>query len=190
MKKKSAFRQVFIEGKSSSRPQHLAFNQAWHKILWMVCPATAGSVFISSLYNGGDLICLWELLIVPPLFRFNEIWNTPDNDLAWKVNGFRGFYWKLYSHLLPDHRSIFSHSLLLGTPLRFCIAYWFPILAFVILWNWQVFWDYDSIRLENLTFPSFAEIFILYWYAAAILADICHLTLDKYNPIEWLFGQR
>ena len=87
-------------------------------------------------------------------------------------------------------------TIALGTPLRFCIAYWFPILVFVVVWNYEVVWAVSqgaialSTGLQMLTFPDFATRFIGFWYAACLLSDIAHLILDKYNPIEWLIGKR
>ena len=193
--KKSVEYQVFIKNRSSSRPQHLSFNDRWYRLLWFACPAAAVSMFASSLYHGGDILMFWELFFVPPLFRLHEIFATPDNDEAYKVHGFRGFYWTIYSRWFK-HRSVWSHTIALGTPLRFCIAYWFPILVFVVVWNYEVVWAVSqgaialSTGLQMLTFPDFATRFIGFWYAACLLSDIAHLILDKYNPIEWLIGKR
>jgi hypothetical protein len=193
--KKSVLRQVFIENKDSSRPQHLAFNEACHKVLWMVCTSAAVSSFVASIYQGGDLVFVWQLMLIPPLFRFHEIWATPDCDLAFKVRSFRGWYWSPYSKMLPKHRSIFSHSLLFGSPVRFCIAYWLPVLTFVLLWNHSVVYgvsqgDIDlTTGLSMITFPMFAANFIAYWYGSCILSDTAHMFLDKMNPVEWLIGE-
>lgn len=192
-KQNSAFYQVFVQGKTSSRPQHLAFNNMWYKILWMVCLATIGSVLASSVYHGGEAIFIWELLIIPPFFRLHELWATPDSDECYKVRGIRGWYWNLYSRMVK-HRSVWSHSLILGTPVRFCIGYWIPILTFLTIWNYDlIIYCIETDQIWSifpfLVLPNFAIEFILYWYAAAMLSDICHLFLDKYNLVEWFLGK-
>lgn len=149
-----------IGGESSNRPQHLAFNDTWHKFLWIACPIASISMSVSALNQGVEMGFVWQLWFVPPLFRFNEVFSPPDNDEAFKVNGFRGWYWTPYSRIFK-HRSIWSHSLLFGTPLRFCIAYWLPILLFVLGWNWQVIQTTESYNIEMLskfTFPHEAGI--------------------------------
>lgn len=196
MKKKSVEYQVFVEGKGSSRPQHLEFNEHCHRLLWFACPSAAVAMFASSIYNDTALTMVWELFLVPPLFRFHELWATMDNDEAYKVKGIRGFYWKGYSKQLPYHRHVLSHSLLLGTPLRFCIGYWIPILLFVLCWNYETVYGVSqgaialTTGLSLMTFPLFAARVIGFWYAAAILADICHMILDKYNPLQWFVGKK
>ena len=192
--KKSVEHQVFIQGKGSSRPQHLEFNAHLHRLLWFACPSAAIAMFASSMYHDTSLTVVWELFLVPPLFRFHEIFATCDNDLAYKVRGFRGFYWSLYSKLVSGHRSVWSHSLLLGTPIRFCIGYWLPILLFVLGWNWETVYAMSrgvvdvTTGITMLTFPDFAVRFLGFWFVSCILADITHMTLDKYNPVQWLIG--
>lgn len=197
-KKKSAAYRVFIKGDDSSRPEHLQFNDDCHKFLWIACPIAALSAGLAAIHQGVDIDLPWQLILVPPLFRFNEVWNPPDNDYAWKLKpGFRKFYWYIYSVMLPRHRSVFSHSLLFGTPLRFCIAYWIPILLFVLGWNYDLLstlWTTDAIAwftaIQLLSFPKWAIIFIGYWYAAAALSDTTHMILDRYNPIQWFIGKK
>jgi hypothetical protein len=178
--------EVFIKNKSSLRPQHLAFNAFCTKLLWFTCPSAVAAMAASSIYHGGDIIFIWELLAVPPLFRLHELWATPDNDEAYKVKGFRGFYWRLYSNHV-DHRSIFSHSITVGTLLRFLIGYWPLVLLFVIVWNWRLFYG-GNFDLQAIVIPMFSLKFLGYWYGACVLSDIAHLTLDKLNPIQWLIG--
>lgn len=177
---------VYVKNKSSLRPQHLAFNAFCTKLLWFACPSAVAAMFASSIYHGGDIVFVWELLAIPPLFRLHELWATPDNDLARKVKGFRGFYWNLYSNYV-EHRSIFSHSITIGTLLRFLIGYWPIILLFVALWNWQLF-SQETFQFQNIVVPMFAIKFLVFWYSACVLSDIAHLTLDKLNPIQWLIG--
>jgi uncharacterized metal-binding protein len=195
-----------IGGESSNRPQHLAFNDTWYKFLWFACPSFSLAAGVATISQGVDIGFIWEPLFIPSLFRFHEIFATPDNDEAYKVKGFRGFYWTPYARKFK-HRSLWSHTLTFGTPMRFCIAYWFPILAFVLGWNAQVlyshwgafdptmntdisYWlSFTGSLLSSLTFPVSAAIFIGYWYFAALLSDLAHLILDRYNPIEWFVGK-
>jgi len=198
-KSKNVAYQVFVEGDSSLRPQHLAFNQAWYRVLWMVCPAISLSVAAAAIHKGANIGFVWEIWFVPPLFRFNEIWSPPDNDEAYKVKGFRGWYWTPFSRKFK-HRSLWSHTLTLGTPLRFCIAYWLPILLFVLGWNWQVLATFDTSLVKNFgywlsflsefVFPLWAAIFIGYWYGACMLSDLAHLILDRYLPHQWIVGKK
>jgi hypothetical protein len=178
--------EVFIKNKNSLRPQHLAFNAFCTKLLWFACPSAVAAMFASSIYHGGDIVFVWELLAIPPLFRLHEFWAGPDSDECYKVKGFRGFYWHLYSRMVP-HRSILSHSITLGTPLRFLIGYWPLVLGFVILWNWQLF-SQESFQFNNIVVPMFAIQFLGFWYSACVMSDIAHLSLDKLNPIQWLTG--
>jgi hypothetical protein len=193
-KKKSVEYQVFVEGRGSSRPQHLEFNEHWHRLLWFACPSAAVAMFASSLYHGGELVMTWELFLVPPLFRFHEIWATCDNDDR-KTKGIRGQYWKRYSKWIPRHRHPLSHSVLLGTPIRFCVGYWPIILAFTLGWNYQIVYGVSqgaialTTGLSLMNFPLFAARFIQFWFCVCVLADVCHMILDRYNPIEWLIGQ-
>jgi len=196
-KKTSVVHQVFIEGRDSSRPQHLQFNDFCYKILWYPCLGAAVSVGVATIYYDANIGLPWQLILVPPLFKLHEMWATCDNDYAWKLrSGFRKLYWHIYSMMMPRHRSIFSHSLLFGTPIRFCIAYWIPILLFVIGWNHDFLITLRTSDVswltaaQLLTFPKWAIALLAYWYAACNLADIAHMTLDKYNPVQWFIGKK
>lgn len=185
-KKKFVTYEVFLQGKSSSRPQHLEFNAFCTKMLWFACPSAVAAMVASSIYHGVEIVFVWELLAIPPLFRLHELWAGPDSDECYKVKGFRGFYWHVYSRMVP-HRSILSHSITIGTLLRFLIGYWPLVLLFVIVWNWRLFYEGNFV-LQDFSFPIFALKFLATWYSACVLSDIAHLILDKLNPIQWLIG--
>ena len=110
---------------------------------------------------------------------------TCDVDIAWKRKP-KGLVWTLiccawtpYSWVVP-HRSEFSHSLLIGTPLRMLY-----VVAIASLFG----------LLFGQSLNEIIEAAILHWplvlrlLGSAILADTIHLWKDDYSASELFMGK-
>ncbi len=111
-------------------------------------------------------------------------------------------YWKPYAWMVP-HRSDFSHSLLLGTPLRMVYGSIFP-LALWFGWQYMIHsvtpldvWRWFSAGVETpgdwwtLTQVTAARLFRIGWFfkwffVGSLMADFIHLCKDGY-PVKYGF---
>jgi uncharacterized metal-binding protein len=169
--------------KNTGRKEHLAANQKFYKPLLLFSIACPLGVAVGSYHLWNEAAFVPEMLIVPFGYCINEIWNTPDNDLAWKLKwSFRKAYWLLWSKLVR-HRGILTHTFPLGTTVRFCIAYWIPILAFVIGWNWEVIQAGDD-WVAALTFPERAGWIIVFAWIGCGISDLVHYCTDRMSFIK------
>jgi uncharacterized metal-binding protein len=175
---------------NTGRKEHLNFNGQIALVLCLACPTILVSVlFIFITEKRYDLIQWWwvaSLLLTPMMYRNHERVASPDMDL--RRGGFLGAYWRLYSKNVR-HRGICSHPLLLGSPLRFAIAYAFPLLALVVTFNWQLIGESHSTLyiVSNLTMPESVCWFIAWWFAVCAFSDFSHLMCDRmFNPAKFL----
>ncbi len=197
-----------FKGADSGKDEHLEANKIVANGLWVASFPIVFLVIFLMMANGRpDLIQFWwitAVVLFPHQFRFHEVWASPDRDLPCK--GFIGFYWGFYANArrrvklksgkikkkkIVRHRGILSHTLIVGSLVRFCIAYWLPILSFVLLWNERIVWAMwttkDILLIQYFTFPEWAGWIILFWYIACVLSDFVHVMCDRMNPIQFLF---
>ncbi len=96
-------------------------------------------------------------------------------------------YWKPYAWIVP-HRSDFSHSLLLGTPIRILYsaiaptALWLAWMYFVRDIHPMTFWVWITQNWQN--FFKWAWMFKWFWIGG-LMADFIHLCKDGY---PWKYG--
>lgn len=119
------------------------------------------------LLYAGFVTVAWEWLATPDVDYANR---RSFESLEWAIVC---LLWLPYSSFVP-HRSIYSHSLLIGLPLRM-IYVGIPLCSLLI---WM---DVDVIILASTWWPSIV--------AGCIAADITHLLKDGYDPIEMLIGK-
>ena len=92
-------------------------------------------------------------------------------------------YWAPFKWMTP-HRSRWSHSLLLGTPLRFAYAA-FPFAIALGFWV-----ALDPVVGAILAANPWAWAQLFSWIPlAAIISDTVHLLKDGFGPIELFFGK-
>jgi hypothetical protein len=137
----------------SDRAHHLALNNL---IACSLC-GIAGAVYIHGMP--------W-LLAAPFGCWIHERWASPDRDLQEnrKVRG----YWGKYGDRVK-HRCRYSHSLLIGTPLRLLYGYWFALPCVV------------AFPLPSLAFV-----------AGCIASDCAHYALDfnkHFRPLDAIVGK-
>lgn len=115
-------------------------------------------------------------------------WLSPDLDIPsnkipckawhrWKRLGL-GWYWRLYTALIPYHRHIASHLPGLGTCLRLLYLLWFPSLLYsasAILWLYGVL---PAPTIVGLAIPFYGLGLAVCYLLGAIAADTVHWILD------------
>ena len=175
----------------TGRKEHLHFNGLITKGLLIGCPILTGSALYIFITRGRlDLIQWWwiaGLLLTPFLYRLHEIVASPDMDDT-KRKGFLGWYWKPYAKCVR-HRGICSHTLLIGSPLRFGVAYAIPLLILVVALNWQLVDESNSTLyiVTNLDMPRSVGLFIAWWFGVCVLSDLSHLLCDRmFSPLKVL----
>ena len=138
----------------SSRDEHLLLNLS-------VTAAMTG-VAIAWLKHGIPFA-----LAAPLGCLLMEHWASPDRDL--QENRVAKGYWEWYGRRVK-HRSKWSHSLLIGTPLRLLYGFWFALPCLVV-------------------FPWWSLAFVV----GAIASDCAHYLLDlnkDWGVREAIFGRR
>jgi len=138
------------------------------------------------------LYSVWGIisfLVFSSMIRVQELWNSPDNDL--KRGGFLGFYWRGWTKIVR-HRGILTHTIL-GSLVRFCIAYWFIILGVIAIYNYELtiqLWDeFDWSLINNFQFPELFGWILIQWICICIISDLTHYRLDEMSFLQiLLFG--
>ena len=173
--------------KVTGRKEHLRANRDIATGLWFGCIVIFVSLIFILIYEKRlDLIQIWWLLalpLTPVMFRNHEKWATPDVDMPTR-GGFMGAYWKLYAKKVR-HRGVLSHSLLVGSGVRFCIAYCVPLAATVALFNIDVIQMllvsdrtlYIDL-IQMFTLPEQVCWFIAWWFGICCLSDLTHYLVD------------
>jgi len=159
-------------GKSTGRKEHLRANERYFKLLALLCCALPTGIAISLYIREGQAVFIPYPVITSVFYRLNELWNTPDNDLAWKLKmSLRKAYWFVWSKVIR-HRGIFSHTIMFGSPVRFCVAYGPSFGAVMYATNFQ--W-----------FPEWLGWSIIFAFLGAVLSDLVHFVTDEMNLIEF-----
>lgn len=119
----------------------------------------------------GVTVLLWELVATPDMDHNSRGISGNLVRRIWVI------FWRPYT-LLIGHRSIWSHSLLFGTPARLL----YLALPWIVLNRHQVDWYSIDPRDWLLNWG---------WFLASVgLADTVHMLKDNYAPGEILFGRR
>lgn len=135
------------------RRHHLRCNQ--HMTYLVAAAVTA--VWASFWMDGYNPL---PFMFASPIFcRLQETWASPDRDEE-ESRKSPSLYWLWYGKAVK-HRSIFSHSLLVGTPFRFVYGF-LPI--------WLLVWFQMSFS-GALALTCWAAI-------GAIASDLAHYALD------------
>lgn len=125
-----------------------------------------------ALFNplAGAIVFGWELLATPDLDLSENRKGSNLIEWLWILP------WKPYGWMIK-HRHSFSHSLLIGTPFRFCYVALLLYMASKLL-------SWDTEYLAGLNTWAF---FIL---KCGWVADSIHLTKDRFSLIEILLGKQ
>lgn len=197
-----------FKGASSGKDEHIEANRVASLLISLLCIGASGGFALHAVKNQQieGLQFIPYLGATPMLFRFHEVWASPDRDSA--CGGFKGWYWKGYYNSyrvvrskrgkvdrkkIVRHRGILSHTLTLGSPIRFGIAYCFPILFLVLGANWDLFYGvtvddpYDVFAIvREMTMPLWLSFGLLWWFIVCLASDFVHFMMDRMNPIQFL----
>lgn len=177
----------------SNRAGHLKLNAIASSFL--LAWATSKLPFL----GGASYLAAASWLTIATSCLSTEMIAPPDVDCAekWSGNELYHYWWKIFGYKVP-HRSIWSHSLLFGLPLRMAWALaplvfllsgvGFATLAYL---EWQSVDAAIPIAFLSKAWSQTVAIeFFRNVAIGAVISDCVHYTLDDFNPIEWVFGDR
>lgn len=180
-----------FRNRPSGRREHLRAN----KDIFYLCRflAIASAVVAIAFWLGDEKTkelalfyrdhCFPYVFLVPHFVRIHEVWASPDRDIRTRGSALA---WKIYA-ARTRHRGIFSHTLLIGTPTRFVIAYWPAVLILGYIIYLLSKNEYSLFRAINTSWLA-KELVMLFpwWYTSALISDVTHFVVDRMNLIEML----
>ena len=132
----------------------------------------------------GAVIAVYNLPLGASVL-FWEWFATPDMDITTRrprrlVGWLWVTFWRPWS-VCVSHRSMFSHSLLFGTPCR--LAYVLAAPAFLLMFPHSIFhWIWEGH--QGLVFRVLETVVM-----GAVIADTVHLFKDGYGFIKLFIGE-
>ena len=187
-----------FQGKSSGRREHLKTNKklvALTRFFSILITLAATASLIHPDTKPLGILFFSEafpyILFIPCFIRWHEVWAGPDRDIA--TNDAAGRYWSAYESI-TRHRGVLSHTLTLGTPLRFILGYLPIILVAIGLINFGMI--HEAIELKenfsmievigSLEIPRWFRLLLFWWYVSCLLSDLMHFLTDRMNPAGFL----